>query len=234
MANRFSRLQPKPSQTKPTKSGIGNPNSSKISQTGNAFLNRGKTSTFSRSGLVENFAGTRVLGASGPLPPPPPPPFSFSLTLNSSSAVIGNDTVLSFTGSVVSSPSSSFELYFISGSNKYSATPNNSNFVGGTGSIVFSGIPVESASPYLVFSSVQVVDISQDLTVDFTASIQDTGESDPASTVGDSFATSLFDVVYSLSTYDAFVARTTTAGATQENLVQISSSFLPNIESQTL
>lgn len=234
MANRFSRLQPKPSQTKPTKSGIGNPNSSKISQTGNAFLNRGKTSTFSRSGLVENFAGTRVLGASGPLPPPPPPPFSFSLTLNSSSAVIGNDTVLSFTGSVVSSPSSSFELYFISGSNKYSATPNNSNFVGGTGSIVFSGIPVESTSPYLVSSSVQVVDISQDLTVDFTASIQDTGESDPASTVGDSLATSLFDVVYSLSTYDAFVARTTTEGATQENLAQISSSFLPNIESQTL
>ena len=125
-------------------------------------------------------------------------------------------------------------LYFISASDQYSVTPNQLNFVDGSGSIVFSGIPVESETPYLASGSVQVANLSQEPDVDFTASLQTPGLADPVSTIGNSLLTQEFLIEYELNTYDAFVARTTTAGATQENLAQISSSFLPNIESQTL
>ena len=212
---------------------LNNPISSKISQTQNAFFNIGKSNQFTRGGMVETFTGTRVFGANAPLPPPPPS-FLYNLTFNSSSTPIVSNTVLSFTASFTYAPVDSYELYFISASDQYSATPNQLNFVDGSGSIVFSGIPVESETPYLASGSVTVANIKQDPDVDFTASLQKSGLSTPVSTIGDSLLTKEFLIEYEPSAYDAFIIRVDDEGAIKENLAQISSSFLPNIESQTL
>ena len=133
----------------------------------------------------------------------PSPVFLYSLTFNSSSADIIGGTTLSFTGSFTNSPSSSFELYFISASNQYTGS-GNPNFVGGSGSIVFSGIPVESETTFVTSASVQVANISQDLTLDFTASLQSANLTDPVSTLNNSLLTSLFEANFynsSLSPY---------------------------------
>lgn len=228
--NRSSRLQPKPSQLQRTV-GRGNPTSNKISQTQNALFNQGKS--FSQGGLVDISNNISRIGSSGP-PPPPPPSFTKSLTINSSSATITANTVLSFTASFYYAPATSYELYFISASNQYSATPNQTNFVGGSGSIVFSGIPIESETTYLASGSVTVANIEQDPDVDFTASLQTPGLSDPVSTIGSSLLTQEFLIEYEPGAYDAFIIRVDAAGATKENLTQIQSSFIPEIKSVTL
>ena len=51
---------------------VGQAKSSKTLQTNSSFFNVGKSSQFSRSGMIKSFAGTTSPGAS--VPPPPPPP----------------------------------------------------------------------------------------------------------------------------------------------------------------
>ena len=159
------------------------------------------------SGIIENKTPTlsflSEIKSIDVSPQPVVPPFLYSLTFNSSSADIIGGTTLSFTGSFTNSPSSSFELYFISASNQYTGS-GNPNFVGGSGSIVFSGIPSGSETAFVTSASVQVATVLQDLTLDFTASLQSASLTDPVSTLSNSLLTSSFEANFynsSLSSY---------------------------------